>query len=99
MGPRIRGDAMNTQHRSWWQKRRKLLIAGTVIALLVGVLLFILIGYQFHWNWTGFETKTLWDWLNLLGVLAIPVVAGLGVAWFTHVQQRRDQQVAISVLS
>ena len=39
-------------------------------------------------------SKSLWDWLNLLGVLAIPVVAGLGVAWFTHVQQRRDQHIA-----
>jgi hypothetical protein len=30
--------------------------------------------------------KTLWDWLNLLGVLAIPVVVGLGAAWFTSQQ-------------
>lgn len=83
---------MKTQRRSWWQKRRKLLISSTGIALLVGVFLFILMGYEFHWNWTGFETKTLWDWLNLLGVLAIPVVAGLGVAWFTRTQQLRDQE-------
>jgi hypothetical protein len=39
-------------------------------------------------------SKSLWDWLNLLGVLAIPIVAGLGVAWFTHAQQQRDQQIA-----
>ena len=31
-------------------------------------------------------TKTLWDWLNLLGVLAIPVVVGLGTVWFTTQQ-------------
>src|SRR5258708_6763834 len=30
--------------------------------------------------------KALWDWLNLLGVLAIPAVVGLGAAWYT-VQQ------------
>jgi Pentapeptide repeats (8 copies) len=30
--------------------------------------------------------KGLWDWLNLLGVLAIPAVVGLGGAWYT-VQQ------------
>src|SRR6266496_5678150 len=30
--------------------------------------------------------KGLWDWLQLLGVLAIPVVVGLGAAWYT-VQQ------------
>jgi uncharacterized protein YjbI with pentapeptide repeats len=27
--------------------------------------------------------KTLWDWLGLLAVLAIPVVAGIGATWFT----------------
>jgi hypothetical protein len=30
--------------------------------------------------------KTLWDWLGLLGVLAIPVVVGIGAAWFTAQQ-------------
>ena len=30
--------------------------------------------------------KTLWDWLNLLGVLAIPAVVGLGAASYTAQQ-------------
>ncbi len=30
--------------------------------------------------------KTLWDWLGLLAVLAIPVVVGLGAAWYTSQQ-------------
>jgi len=30
--------------------------------------------------------KALWDWLNLLGVLAIPAVVGLGAAWYTAQQ-------------
>jgi uncharacterized protein YjbI with pentapeptide repeats len=30
--------------------------------------------------------KTLWDWLGLLTVLAIPVVVGFGAAWFTAQQ-------------
>jgi hypothetical protein len=30
--------------------------------------------------------KTLWDWLGLLAILAIPVVVGFGVAWFTAQQ-------------
>ncbi len=38
--------------------------------------------------------KTLWDWLGLLAALAVPVVVGFGVAWFTHSQQVRDQQIA-----
>jgi Pentapeptide repeats (8 copies) len=28
-------------------------------------------------------SKTLWDWLQLLGVLAVPVVVGFGAVWFT----------------
>ena len=27
-----------------------------------------------RWRWTGFTGKTLWDWLQLLSALAIPVV-------------------------
>ncbi len=30
--------------------------------------------------------KNLWDWLQLLGVLAIPVVVGFGAAWFAAQQ-------------
>src|SRR2546427_6099806 len=35
--------------------------------------------------------KSLWDWLQLLGVLAIPVAVGFGTVWFTQAQQHRDQ--------
>src|SRR5207253_315888 len=35
--------------------------------------------------------KALWDWLELLAALAIPVVVGFGAAWFTRSQQLRDQ--------
>lgn len=31
-------------------------------------------------------SKSLWDWLGLLATLAIPVVVGFGVAWFTSQQ-------------
>src|SRR5947209_19549108 len=30
--------------------------------------------------------KALWDWLGLLAALAIPIVVGFGVAWFTAQQ-------------
>jgi len=36
--------------------------------------------------------KTLWDWLGLLGTLAIPVVVGLGAAWFTAAQARASDR-------
>ncbi len=64
------------------------------LLVIVGIVLFVgfvIAAYWFTWDWTGFSTKTLWDWLNLLGVLAIPVVAGLGVAWYTTKQTQASE--------
>jgi hypothetical protein len=36
--------------------------------------------------------KSLWDWLNLLGVLAIPAVVGLGAAWYTAQQGKVSER-------
>ena len=99
---------MGTRFRSWWQYIRKHWVA-TIIIVIVGLIVLIILGYLFRWDWTGFNngtsqititspsngnykatvsqpSKSLWDWLQLLAVLAIPVVVGLGAAWFT-VQQ------------
>jgi uncharacterized protein YjbI with pentapeptide repeats len=35
--------------------------------------------------------KGLWDWLQLLGILAIPVVVGLGTVWFTTQQSQASE--------
>jgi pentapeptide repeat protein len=35
--------------------------------------------------------KTFWDWLQLLGVLAIPVVVGFGTAFFTRQQAKTSE--------
>ncbi len=50
---------------------------------------------------TGFEDKTLWDWLQLLGILAIPlVVAGATIAFgfiqfnLANQQHATDQKIA-----
>src|SRR6266481_4398707 len=87
--------AMASRLRSWRQNRSRLLLVVGAMVLLVGVVVLIIAGYLFKWDWTGFNeqrgpnilqyqpAKTLWDWLQLLGVLAIPVVVVLGVAWFT----------------
>ena len=37
-------------------------------------------------TWTGFQGKTLWDWLQLLGVLAIPLVM-VGATLLFGIQQ------------
>jgi hypothetical protein len=77
---------MGARFRSWWQQIRKHQAASVFIALLVAVSLLVIFGgYKFNWGWTGFNqpSKTLWDWLQLLGVLAVPVVVGFGAVWFT----------------
>jgi len=66
--------------RSWWQLTRKALVVIGCVAALVAVALIFL---EVRLYGTGFAGKTLWDWFNLLGVLAIPVVVGFGAVWFT----------------
>jgi uncharacterized protein YjbI with pentapeptide repeats len=71
------------------------------IAIVIGIALItvIILGYYLNWAWTGLgpytpptkdsnfqRGKTLWDWLNLLGVLAIPLAVGFGTMWFTAQQ-------------
>jgi len=41
-------------------------------------------------GWTGFADKTLWEWLQLLGTLAIPVVLAVAGLWFTAQQDQRQ---------
>ncbi len=44
-------------------------------------------------GWTGFGEKTLWDWLQLLSALAIPVVLAAAGLWFTAQQDQRQQAI------
>jgi hypothetical protein len=43
-------------------------------------------------EWTGFQDKTLWDWLQLLKVRL--VVAWFGLSWTTTWQNAREQEMA-----
>jgi uncharacterized protein YjbI with pentapeptide repeats len=43
-------------------------------------------------KWTGFSGKTLWDWLQLLGVLAIPLVVAGATLVFSIQQANLAQQ-------
>jgi len=66
---------------SLWQQIRKHWVTILVAIILVAAIVLIVI--EIIVNGTGFQGKTLWDWLQLLGVLAIPVVVGFGAVWFT----------------
>src|SRR5215204_3184423 len=47
------------------------------------------------WKWTDFGEKTLWDWLQLLSALAIPVVLAVAGFWFTAWQAYLDQMTEL----
>src|SRR5258708_12382462 len=65
---------MGVKVRSWWQ------IWMVVGIILVGV---IAVRYWLRWDWTGFQSKSLWDWLSLL---VVPVVVAWGAVWLSSQQ-------------
>src|SRR5437588_12219074 len=90
MGPKIGGDAMGMQPRSWWQQIKQHWVAIVVVAIvLVGVIVLIVVGYRF--DWTGFTGKTLWDWLQLL---IIPLVLAIIALLFNLANSRTERQIA-----
>jgi hypothetical protein len=44
------------------------------------------------WKWLGFSGKTLWDWLQLLAILALPVVLAFVWISFSIQQDASNQQ-------
>jgi uncharacterized protein YjbI with pentapeptide repeats len=67
------------------------LFIGIAVALTTLFVLLAIGGASL--GWTGFGDKTVWDWLQLLSALAIPVVlAGAGL-WFTVQQEARQQNI------
>lgn len=64
-------------------------IAAGVLLLLA--IAFIFAAYHFDWTGTGFENKTLWDWLQLLIIpLALAIIALL----FNLASTRTEQKIA-----
>lgn len=68
---------------------------GGFVSLVVIIVLIALVvcGYvagTWEWGGTGFNEATLWDWLKLAGVLAVPVVVTVGGFWLNRQQRRRE---------
>src|SRR5438045_1609856 len=79
---------MGARFRSRWQYIRKYREVAIIIVLLaVGIV--ISLGYWLKWNWTGFPTKTLWDWLQLLFV---PIILAIGGFWLNQLQKSREER-------
>src|SRR6266566_987109 len=100
-----RGDTMTEK----WRQRIEAHPVVTVIIIVLGIALLVVLvlGYIFNWGWTGLgpyipptkdsnlqRGKTLWDWMQLLGLVAIPVVVGFGVVIFTEKRARIDRDIA-----
>ena len=77
-----------------WQalsRERVAMLIGFGVALVVVIVLLAIGGTSL--GWTGFGNKTLWDWLQLLSALAIPVVLAAAGLWFTAQQDQRQQAI------
>jgi uncharacterized protein YjbI with pentapeptide repeats len=77
-----------------WQeisRKRVATVIGIVVALTVIIVLLAFGGASL--GWTGFSDKKLWDWLQLLSALAIPVVLAVAGFWFTTQQNARQQKI------
>ena len=82
---------MMARLRSWWQKTSKPLgaVIVTVLVVLLALLVVIILGYRFNWPWTGFQRRTLYDWLQLL---IIPAVLAVGGYLFNYTTTRAEQK-------
>jgi hypothetical protein len=91
------------EKRSWWQQIKIHPVRTVLIALLSVVVVLIvlsILGYIFNWHWTGLvpETnepkqhwKTLWDWLQLLIIPAVLLLAG---SLFTYTVSRNERKAS-----
>jgi uncharacterized protein YjbI with pentapeptide repeats len=82
---------MEARFRSWWRKRRKLLLVTGIIALLVVAIVLIWASYANKWGGAGFVNKTLWDWLQLL---IIPFALAIIAVLFNRAERKNEQRVA-----
>jgi hypothetical protein len=84
---------------SLWVRALVVLVAIFAIGFLIRI------GYAYQWTGFGEEElpkpenrevrpkKTLWDWLQLCGALAIPIVITIFGLWFTTQQETRQQAI------
>jgi len=69
---------------------KQYLLYASVIIIVGGGLLFILIETVRAKN-TGFETKTLWDWMQLL---VVPLVLAIGAFYLNRSERNAEREIA-----
>lgn len=81
----IRWRVTGTRRRGQ-RSRKPLALAMAVIAV------FLAWDAGHGWKWSGFGGKTLWNWLELLGALAIPIAVAVLGALFARRERERGEQ-------
>ena len=81
-----------------WRKLGRDLGPRQIFAIAASVAVFAVFvvgGYALHWDWTGFQGNTLWDWIQLLlapilfGIVVVPAAA----AWMSAELERHEERV------
>src|SRR5690348_17205616 len=62
-----------------------------IVCIGLALLSLIWSAYRFSWPNTGFQNKTVWDWLSLL---VIPFALALVALFFNQVNTRTERQIA-----
>jgi hypothetical protein len=77
------------QHPGRWTVRDQILVA---VSIMLGLLIVVIVicGYAFGWEWSGLPKRTFWDWRKLL---IVPVVLAIGGYLFTRSENRGTQQI------
>ena len=74
----------------WYRTRRELRVEwGLLTACVLGAFAVLLAGgYGLGWTWTGFDGRTLWDWLELLVLPATVTVLSIRLSLGRSVHPR-----------
>jgi len=66
----------------WYGTRRELRSEWRIAALVIAAVFVVLLigGYEGGWTWTGFDGRTLWDWLELM---VLPAAVTVSTIWLS----------------
>src|SRR3712207_6194060 len=72
-------------------RERVAMLIGMGVALVAVIVLLAIGGASL--GWTGFGDKTLWEWVQLLSSLAMPIVLAIAGFWFTTQQEKSGRKI------
>ncbi len=81
------------------QNRTKIIYLASILFIIL-IIITIILGYFFNWDWVGvgvntqkdvaepFRSKTLWDWLDLI---IVPLILAVSLFCLTQQEERRER--------